>query len=61
MTRRDCELVAKALRDSFESDYNYDISQYENTVWYVARAFKNATPRFNWDKFNEACGLGVSK
>ena len=64
MTRKDYELIAKALRNGFmaqpPSPMGSEVDIYFNyrlIVGSMANALERNNPRFNRDKFMEACGV----
>lgn len=71
MTRKDYELIAKAIRDSqmdpdeYEGEMPDDVAsefegaatQHKQTAYDVCRALAEANPRFDRDKFLRACGV----
>ncbi len=69
MTRKDYEMIAKVIsqtKEFYEKDipYNYMVSQVQlsgsissRLVDYLSDALKEENPRFNPERFREACGF----
>lgn len=62
MTRKDFELIAKAVResnledDSLGDDPNYsDRGSKKNVAWILADALAETNPRFDRERFVRAC------
>ena len=58
MTRKDYELIAKALRDA-RADFlgDDDIDAFDAAVWAIGDALQEDNPRFSYARFNEAVGV----
>lgn len=65
MTRKDYQLIAEAIRPYADSLYRNRLKDMESAVETVAiriaRALEKENPRFDSDKFMEACGFGGEK
>lgn len=62
MTRKDYELVAKAIYGSLIQSCSLEwqdrfIEQHKMTARHVANALERANPRFNRDRFMAVCGM----
>jgi hypothetical protein len=62
MTRKDYELIAKAIYGSLIQSKSLDwqdlyAEQHRITARHIANALERSNPRFNRDKFMEACGV----
>lgn len=64
MTKKDYELIAKALRSGFmtqpPSPMSSEVDIYDNyriIVDHMTKALERTNPRFNRDKFMDACGV----
>ena len=62
MTKKDYELVAKAIYGSLIQSGSLEwqdrfIEQHKITARHVAIALERSNPRFNRDKFMAACGV----
>ena len=54
MTRKDYELIAKALRCARDNGNNWSTAVME-----IADALRGENPRFDKSKFYDACGFGT--
>ena len=62
MTRKDYELIAKAIYGSLIQSGSLEwqdrfIEQHRITARHVATALERTNPRFNREKFIDACGV----
>jgi len=59
MTRKDYVLIARALNDSrpITSSNQFAHAQHHNDCTFIARALANDNPRFDRERFLEACGV----
>lgn len=62
MTRKDYELIAKAIYGSLIQSCSLEwqdrfIEQHKMTAGYVANALGQDNPRFNRDRFMAVCGM----
>jgi hypothetical protein len=58
MTKKDFQLIASALRESFpERGSEHPTQQWERTVHTIASALSESNPRFDRARFLSACGL----
>ena len=62
MTRKDHELIAKAIYGSLIQSGNLEeqdrfIEQHKITATHVALVLDRNNPRFDWGKFMAACGI----
>jgi len=62
MTKKDYELIAKAIYGSLIQSGSLEwqdrfIEQHRITARHVANALERTNPRFNRDKFMDACGV----
>jgi hypothetical protein len=64
MTKKDYELIAKAIYGSLIQSYSLDwqdrfIEQHKITARHVAVALERDNPRFDRDRFMAACGVSI--
>jgi hypothetical protein len=57
MTRKDYELIAKALREARQPFLgDDDLDAFDAAVWALGDALQLDNPRFSYARFNEAVG-----
>lgn len=64
MTKKDYELIAGALAGAMGADIDSDVIARDyrfgvkEAARRIARVLANDNPRFDQDRFNQACGIG---